>query len=86
MTWRGHDWHVVEESVQSCENYVAREKGQRRWAYVVHGHGTGKLIIGIRTWLKQQGRGKGVVAWRPGNEEEVGDAVTVLDLGKAKTE
>lgn len=47
--------------------------------YLLHGHGTGALKKGLRTWLRTS-MGARVRSWRPGNEGDGGDAFTVVEL------
>ena len=43
--------------------------------YVLHGHGTGALKVGVRQWLSSSSY---VRDFRPANIEEGGDALTVV--------
>lgn len=58
--------------------FVGTLKGMgERYGYLLHGHGTGALKSGLRTWLK---RAPGVRTFRPGDSSEGGDAFTVVEV------
>jgi DNA mismatch repair protein MutS2 len=47
--------------------------------YLLHGHGTGALKKGLRTWLRTSMGGR-IRSWRAGTEADGGDAFTVVEL------
>ena len=45
--------------------------------FVLHGHGTGVLKKGIRSWLAKASM---IKRWRPAQPHEGGDAFTMIEL------
>ncbi len=66
------------EAEDEVTTFVGLLKGQgERYGYLLHGHGTGALKSGLRTFLR---RAPGVRTFRPGDASEGGDAFTVIEV------
>ncbi|MEN0067108.1 MAG: Smr/MutS family protein [Myxococcota bacterium] len=68
----------VDEGQDAAEQFF--DKSMRSgWdsVFLLHGHGTGKLKVGLRRWLRSCGY---VRDWSPANEDQGGDAFTVVQL------
>ncbi len=70
-----------EESKRKCIDAFSKAAMQNRSVvYVLHGHGTGVLKKKIRTWL--QGDRQWVKTFRPADQADGGDALTLVELKK----
>ena len=68
----------VDEAVSNVDRFVDESlMASRDTAFVVHGHGTGALRQAIRAHLASH---KGIEKFRPGEQSEGGDGVTVAFL------
>ena len=68
----------LEEAEAEVERFAGVLLGRgERFGYLLHGHGTGALKSGLRTWLRSASF---VRNFRPGDLTEGGDAFTVLEL------
>jgi len=68
----------LEEAEAEVERFVGALLGRgERFGYLLHGHGTGVLKSGLRTWLRSAPFVRG---FRPGDLTEGGDAFTVVEL------
>jgi DNA mismatch repair protein MutS2 len=66
---------AIEATEAFCDALLLRGEPA---AFVLHGHGTGVLKDGIRTWARRSPYAR---RWRPAAEGEGGDAWTVIELG-----
>ena len=72
-----------EESKRKCIDAFSKAAMQNRSVvYILHGHGTGVLKKKIRTWL--QGDRQWVKTFRPADQADGGDALTLVELKKQK--
>ena len=79
------DWNTLdlrgarlEESKDRCQIFFDQHIRQGDGAvFVLHGHGTGILKKGLRSWFPTQSI---IRSWRPGNAQEGGDAFSVVFL------
>ena len=79
------DWNTLdlrgarlEESKDRCQVFFDQHIRQGDGAvFVLHGHGTGVLKKGLRSWFPTQSI---IRSWRPGNAQEGGDAFSVVFL------
>jgi DNA mismatch repair protein MutS2 len=70
-----------EESKRKCIDAFSKATMQNRSiVFVLHGHGTGVLKKKIRTWL--QGDRQWVKTFRPADQADGGDALTLVELKK----
>ncbi len=70
--------HSIEESVDRLDAFLDYHYGRPTTAVrVIHGHGTGALREALREHLRRSGYVRGL---RPGEKEEGGDGVTVVQL------
>jgi DNA mismatch repair protein MutS2 len=68
----------AEEAVASVDRFLDESlMANRDTAFIVHGHGTGALRAAVREHLKAH---KAIEKWRPGEQGEGGDGVTVAFL------
>ena len=68
----------VEEALDELENYLDRASlANLSPIYVIHGHGTGALKAAIRDFLATSPY---VAKYRPGEDSEGGDGVSVIDI------
>lgn len=70
----------VEEGQEAAESFFDKAvlSGWER-VFLLHGHGTGALKDGLRHWLRSSAY---VSDWAPANEEQGGDAFTIVVLGR----
>jgi DNA mismatch repair protein MutS2 len=68
----------VDEGQEAAERFFdkAVQSGWDR-VFLLHGHGTGALKDGLRHWLRSSAY---VADWAPANEEQGGDAFTIVAL------
>jgi DNA mismatch repair protein MutS2 len=68
----------VDDAIDLVESFVDRAvlRGDR-YAFVLHGHGTGALKQAIRSWARTA---PAIRSSRPAAEDQGGDAFTVLEL------
>ncbi|NCG21082.1 MAG: hypothetical protein GWP91_18890 [Rhodobacterales bacterium] len=68
----------VEEGLEACDKFFDRATmSGHETLFLLHGHGTGAMKVGVRGWLK----GNTLVGrWAPASEEQGGDAFTVVTL------
>ncbi|MAA80468.1 MAG: hypothetical protein CL916_14525 [Deltaproteobacteria bacterium] len=79
------DWNTLDlrgtrldESKDRCRVFFDRHIRQGDGVvFVLHGHGTGALKKGLRSWFPKQSI---ISSWRPGNAQEGGDAFSVVFL------
>ena len=79
------DWNTLDlrgsrldESIDRCQVFFDHHIRQGDGAvFVLHGHGTGALKKGLRSWFPTQSM---IRSWRPGNAQEGGDAFSVVFL------
>lgn len=72
-----------EESKRKCIDSFSKAAMQNRSVvYILHGHGTGVLKKKIRTWL--QGDRQWVKTFKPADQADGGDALTLVELKKQK--
>lgn len=79
------DWNTLDlrgsrldESKDRCQIFFDQHIRQGDGAvFVLHGHGTGALKKGLRSWFPKQSI---IRSWRPGNAQEGGDAFSVVFL------
>ena len=68
----------VEEALDSVENYLDQASvANLTPVYIIHGHGTGALKQAVRDFLKESPY---VAKFRPGEDSEGGDGVSVVDI------
>ena len=68
----------VEEALDELENYLDRASlANLSPIYVIHGHGTGALKAAVREYLSTSPY---VAKYRPGEDSEGGDGVSVIDI------
>ncbi len=68
----------VDDALSALDRYIDESLlAVREVIFVIHGHGTGALRNAIRSHLKLHGS---VERWRPGEQSEGGDGVTVVWL------
>ena len=79
------DWNTLDlrgarldESKDRCQVFFDQHIRQGDGAvFILHGHGTGILKKGLRSWFPTQSI---IRSWRPGNAQEGGDAFSVVFL------
>jgi DNA mismatch repair protein MutS2 len=70
----------VEEGQEAAEQFFDRAiRSGWEQVFLLHGHGTGALKDGLRGWLRTSAY---VSEWAPAQEEQGGDAFTVVVLGR----
>ena len=68
----------VEEALDELENYLDRASlANLSPIYIIHGHGTGALKAAVRDFLSTSPY---VAKYRPGEDSEGGDGVSVIDI------
>ena len=68
----------VEEALDEVENYLDKASlANLSPVYIIHGHGTGALKQAVRDFLKTSPY---VAKYRPGEDSEGGDGVSVIDI------
>ena len=68
----------VEEALDAVENYLDKASlANLTPVYIIHGHGTGALKQSVRDFLKTSPY---VAKFRPGEDSEGGDGVSVIDI------
>lgn len=68
----------VEEALDEVENYLDKASlANLSPVYIIHGHGTGALKQSVRDFLKSSPY---VAKFRPGEDAEGGDGVSVVDI------
>lgn len=68
----------VEEALDAVENYLDQASlANLTPVYIIHGHGTGALKQSVREFLKTSPY---VAKFRPGEDSEGGDGVSVVDI------
>ncbi|MCB9641050.1 MAG: endonuclease MutS2 [Myxococcales bacterium] len=68
----------VEEALEMAESFLDKAyKEEMGAAYLIHGHGTGALREAIRSFCRTSSY---VISFRPGDGEEGGNGVTVVQL------
>jgi DNA mismatch repair protein MutS2 len=70
----------VEEGQEAAEQFFDKAiRSGWEQVFLLHGHGTGALKDGLRSWLRTSAY---VAEWAPAQEEQGGDAFTVVVLGR----
>jgi DNA mismatch repair protein MutS2 len=68
----------VDDALSEVDRFVDDSLlAHREVVFVIHGHGTGALRDAVRVHLKMHAA---VARWRPGQEKEGGDGITVAWL------
>ena len=71
--------HRLQEAIEVADRFLDRLLLEGHdVGFLLHGHGTGVLKDGLRRWLP---RCPAARAWRPAENEQGGDAFTVVELG-----
>jgi DNA mismatch repair protein MutS2 len=65
----------VEDAFPAIEQFFDGLSNRSSVGFILHGHGTGALKVGVRQWLSSSSY---VRDFRPANIEEGGDALTVV--------
>jgi dsDNA-specific endonuclease/ATPase MutS2 len=69
---------TVDEALPEVDRFLdASSRLERTDVRIIHGHGTGRLRIAVRAYLREHPQ---VAAFRPGGAGEGGDGATVVTL------